>query len=210
MDDVVAVTLLRHGLTAYNEEKRYVGWTDIPLSNKGRKLLTIQREIERYPTGQLLFTSNLIRCQESSSILYPDMELILISDLCEYHFGLWEGKTYEDLKGNKAYQKWLDAPLLVTPPKGESYNQFQERVIKGWQTIVSNFKNKSIQHIIVISHGGVIRLLLESFSPTRVGFWNWNIQYGAGYTLLGGRQLVRRGDRCTLLQVVPITEKENG
>ena len=32
----VAITLLRHGLTEANERKEYLGWTDSPLSERGR------------------------------------------------------------------------------------------------------------------------------------------------------------------------------
>jgi alpha-ribazole phosphatase len=56
----------------------------------------------------------------------------------------------------------------------------------------------------------VIRLLLSKFAPGEKEFWSWNVSHDSGIELIFEREALRRDERCTLLQVVPLTGKENG
>ena len=60
------IYLLRHGLTAYNAEKRYQGQRDIPLSPAGRAQLR--------PAGfmpDVAYVSPLIRARQTAEIFFP-------------------------------------------------------------------------------------------------------------------------------------------
>ncbi|HBS44311.1 MAG TPA: histidine phosphatase family protein, partial [Paenibacillus sp.] len=48
--------------------------------------------------------------------------------LREMNFGAFEGCTYEELKDNSLYRSWIDNPSTVTPPDGETWAQFDERL----------------------------------------------------------------------------------
>lgn len=47
-------------------------------------------------------------------------------------FGAWEGCTYEQLQDNGHYRNWIDHPESVTPPEGESWEDFTGRVEAVW------------------------------------------------------------------------------
>ncbi|MFR1950141.1 MAG: histidine phosphatase family protein [Roseburia hominis] len=65
------MALIRHGMTPGNEEHRYIGRTDEPLSQKGREqLLTLQKK-GVYPAAACVAASPLERCRQTAELLSP-------------------------------------------------------------------------------------------------------------------------------------------
>ena len=61
---------LRHGMTKGNQERRYIGVTDEPLSEAGREMLRQQMaERDEKELPGIVFVSPLIRCRETAQIL---------------------------------------------------------------------------------------------------------------------------------------------
>ncbi|WP_216831672.1 histidine phosphatase family protein [Alkalihalobacterium elongatum] len=206
----MAVTLLRHSLTDYNEQKKYLGWTDIPINEKGKKLLQSLQQKYSYPKGDVIISSDLIRCVTTAEILYPNTPIVKDVRLREFNFGDWEGQTYEQLKENPLYRSWLDNVNQTKPPKGETFSYFQTRVMKSWEKLINDAVDQQFQHVIIVSHGGPIRLLLSQLFPTKKNFWEWSINYGQGYTLANDVDGLRRGEQWNLLQEAPFMAKEAG
>ena len=203
MDDSVVIALFRHGLTEENKRKAYLGWNDSPLCVVSANLSTSNRY-------DLYFSSDLIRCITTANLLFPNNDLNLLSHLREMNFGQWEGKTYEDLKELLLYQRWLSDPLSYSPPGGESFEEFTQRVQKGWEKLTGEILSGNNERCAIITHGGVIRYLLSKFAPGKNDFWSWQAPHEQGYELIFEREALRRGERCTLLREVPLTAKENG
>ncbi|WP_209122537.1 histidine phosphatase family protein [Alkalihalobacillus sp. BA299] len=210
MDRRMVVTLLRHGLTDYNEEKKYLGWADIPLNEKGRERLYFLKQNYIYPKADLVVSSNLIRCVTTAEILYPNHFVKKDSSLREIHFGDWEGQTYEQLKGDPLYREWLNNPYEVVPPNGEAFLHFRSRILESWNNIVTDAIDHSVSQLVVVSHGGPIRFILSYYASIKKDFWEWNVAYGQGYSLCTDVDRIRRGERWNLLQEAPFTEKESG
>ncbi len=59
------IYLLRHGLTAYNAEKRYQGQRDIPLSPRPRQL----RQADLRP--ETVYITPLCRTRQTAEVLFP-------------------------------------------------------------------------------------------------------------------------------------------
>ena len=95
------IALIRHGKTEGNYKKRYVGKTDEPLADT--KSLDLD-----YPACDIVIASNLKRCTQTAEFIYPNKEVKICHDLRECDFGDFEGKTYEELKENADYIKWLE------------------------------------------------------------------------------------------------------
>ncbi|WP_026679153.1 histidine phosphatase family protein [Fictibacillus gelatini] len=205
----LAVTLLRHGLTDENVKKQYIGWSDPPLCEKGRQELIDSSKA--YPAG-VLIVSDKKRCKETAAILYPNKPYEVCPGFRELHFGKWEGKTYEELKSDPEYCHWLDCKQEPAPPGGESFADFQKRVLEAWkEQIIRRFDCDGIHHLVLITHGGPIRLLLSYFAPEEKPMWEWPVSHGEGYTFIWEEAgALRRGLRCTLLQAVPLTGKGAG
>ena len=93
------IYLIRHGLTAGNKEKRYIGRTDEPLCAEGIAAL---REIS-LPACELLVCSPMKRCTETAALLFPGQEPVICEELRECDFGDFEGKNYPELNGDERY-----------------------------------------------------------------------------------------------------------
>ncbi|MDQ6597400.1 histidine phosphatase family protein [Bacillus salipaludis] len=203
MDDSVVIALFRHGLTEANKRKAYLGWTDSPICI-GEIKVPVKSVYDGY------FSSDLKRCIETAKIFFPNTNPKLLKELREINFGAWDGKTYDELKEDSRYQKWLSDPFQYYPPDGESFQQFQKRIQAGWRQMVDEILLKDLQSCVVITHGGVIRQLLTKYAPEKKEFWEWQSPHHRGFELTTNREALRRGERCTLLQEVPLMEKGNG
>ena len=208
MADIVAVTLLRHGVTQANLEKRYLGWTDIPIIEEAKRKLQESKIFgEQF---DLCITSDLLRAKQTAEILCPRLELIKKPAFREMNFGAWEMKTYEDLKGNLDYRNWIDNPKLVTPPGGEEFLEMAARVDAGFQRLRQETMERGSKNILLVTHGGVIRYLLATRTKEAKDFFDWNISHDSGMRLVWEIEAWKEGHKCTLLQEVPLTARENG
>ncbi len=210
MDDIVSVTLFRHGITRENIEKRYIGWTDVTIDMASLESVAMPDLTKHY---QQVFSSDLKRCTETAQLLVPSAAVIKDPRLRELHFGDWEQKTYNDLKAIRAYRMWLENPFQEIPPNGEAFGDFEQRVMQCWDEIMTMFEVDHCKNILIITHGGPIRLLLTKYSPKKVNksWWDWNIEHFSGYTLTWNRQeLIKGGNLCTSSLVEPFMARKGG
>lgn len=210
MDDCVGITLIRHGMTKENERSAYIGWSDSPLSEKGRDKVESYSELWKNNSIEYVFSSDLVRCVETANILFPHQPLQKIRNLREMNFGKWEKKTYEELKNIPAYREWLDHMFVSGPDDGEDFPTFSKRVEAAFAEVKHNMLEDALTDVAVVTHGGVIRCLLTMLVNSNKTFFDWKIPYGSGYRLCWKKESFRRGDRCTSLQEVPITERQHG
>ncbi|WP_040209551.1 histidine phosphatase family protein [Neobacillus jeddahensis] len=203
MDDRVVIALFRHRITEENKRKAYLGWNDSPICPESKEIV-ITKRYEYY------FSSDLQRCIDTANQLFSNQSLHLLKEFREMNFGKWEGKTYDELKGDPHYRNWLLDPVNHCPPDGESFTQFTERVQAGWDTIADDGLTIGMNSCAVITHGGVIRFLLSRFAPEHKDFWSWQIDHDHGFELVFDREALRRGERCTLLLEVPLMANEHG
>lgn len=105
------IHFLRHGSIDETLSGKYIGTTDVPLSDKGKTELRKLDYEYRYPGCQAVFTSPLKRCTQTCKILYPEQNPLVIANLSECNFGEWEGKTANDLNEDEDFKNGL----RVTP-----------------------------------------------------------------------------------------------
>jgi alpha-ribazole phosphatase len=197
MGNAVIVHLIRHEKTKANIERRYIGWTD--------ESILYKKAICHLPIDtNFVYGSDLKRCEETAKLYFPNANYQAEMNLRELHFGDFELKTYEQLKNNRVYRDWIDSPMEFTPPNGEHFIAFQERVLNGFQKIISD----SGKYVFVI-HGGVIRVLLSVFGNPKQEFKEIMCHHRTIYTLQWDQiDYLKEGKRCDRLSVEPITVKE--
>ena len=130
--------IIRHGETAGNAKKQYIGVTDQPLTKQGIRELKEKKARGCYSKAQKalelgagLFVSPMLRCRETAELIFPGTPYTLIPELREMDFGEFEGKSYMDLSQNPEYQKWIDSNGELPFPGGESRETFKNRVLRG-------------------------------------------------------------------------------
>ena len=151
------IDLLRHG--DVEGGRKYRGQLDDPLSELGwQQLRSVTSKKQNW---QHIVSSPLKRCADFSEELAQmhTLPLMTESEFKEISFGLWEGKTADELLNSapKEVKQYWNDPVNVTPPQGENLLAFEKRVQNGWQKMLAEFQGK---HILLISHAGVMRMIL--------------------------------------------------
>lgn len=151
------IDLLRHG--DVEGGRKYRGQLDDPLSELGWQQL--RATTQNKANWQHIITSPLKRCANFAKELAQQCDLPLETEpeFKEVSFGLWEGKTADELLQSEPEQikKFWHDPVNTTPPQGENLLAFEQRVINAWQKTLAEFQGK---HILIISHAGVMRMIL--------------------------------------------------
>lgn len=172
------VYLIRHGVTAGNDALHFNGsGTDEPLTPDGREAL---REIEGAAPEAMLFASPMKRALETASIMFPGREPVVVDDLREMHFGVFEGKNHEMLDGDPDYQAWLDSGGKSKIPGGESIDSFYERISKSFIKTIGMAAKAGADTVYIVAHGGTIMAVMSFL--TGEDYFSFNAPNGAGYT----------------------------
>ncbi|MBR2707434.1 MAG: histidine phosphatase family protein [Mogibacterium sp.] len=169
--------LIRHGMTEGNTKRCFNGCrTDEPLTAEGRDAL---KTIEGIPDGAVLFSSPMKRALETAAIMFPDKEPVIIDDLREMDFGIFEGKNHSMLDGDPEYQAWLDSGGRMRVPGGESIADVVERSGKALARAVSEAEKRGADTICIVAHGGLFMALMSSL--TGEDALKFNPPNGAGF-----------------------------
>ena len=170
------VLLIRHGATAGNLERRYIGRTDEPLCEEGIRQITALRQ--KQLKAERIFVSPMLRARQTAEILFPHQNHTVVEDLRETDFGIFEGKTAAELSGNPAYQQWVDGWCIGPVPEGESKADLSERCCAAFCKTIAQVKDGECAAFVV--HGGVIMALLERFGPEESDFYQYHVK-NSGY-----------------------------
>ena len=177
------IHLIRHGLAEGGVEGQYIGHTDVDLTPEGERQLKRMREEFEYPDVQAVLSSPLNRCLQTAKILYPGLQPLLFDNLIEYDFGEFEGQTAEELRSDPAFREWLAGGADAAAPFGESNGGFQKRVIRAFYDIVNGVIKAGTPSVAVITHGGVIMTIMQTFALPEAPMHEWMTPNGCGYTL---------------------------
>ncbi|KPP96985.1 histidine phosphatase family protein [Marinobacter sp. HL-58] len=149
--------LIRHGEPAGGPMFR--GSQDDPLSDTGWQQMNTAVSDE--DSWDLVITSPLERCRDFARTLAGQRQLPLQEEprLQEIGFGDWEGKTSEQIMANtpEALTGFWSDPVKHQPPGGEALADFNNRVTEAWRYWQKEAAGK---RILVVCHGGVIRMIL--------------------------------------------------
>ena len=169
------IIFIRHGKTKGNLEQRYIGKTNEPLCEAGRKEISLKK----FPDADAVISSPMRRCVETAEIIYPKKNIIVIEELRECDFGDFEGKNYSELETDPNYQKWLESFGKLPFPNGESSESFKARCINGFEKAVLKFRSSKTLCFVV--HGGTIMSVLEHYAFPKKDFYSYQVKNGCGF-----------------------------
>ena len=183
---MIRIEMIRHGKTEGNIKKWYYGEMDIPITNIGVDEITNLVAEGKYPdsTGKNLYTSGLLRTEQTFFLIYGNAEHKVINAMREYSFGIFEGKAYEDLKDVPEYIEWVEDQVSggceYEIPEGESLVGFDNRVNDGFKKLLQMGEDS-----IVVCHGGVISAIMgRYFSEEKKHIFDWVPDPARGYALI--------------------------
>ena len=176
--------LIRHLKTPGNEKRQYIGSTDEALSEQEVQNFVQKQKRENYPPVQQVITSPMKRCIQTAELIYPKNQVMQEVLLKECDFGIFEGKTYEDLKDKAEYQAWLDSGGTIAFPEGEEQKEFRSRCVRGMLCQVDRLCKENVESAAFVVHGGTIMAVLEQLAEDQKDFYHWQVENGGGYRML--------------------------
>ncbi len=172
---MIRIVFIRHGATAGNLEKRYIGRTDEPLCELGISQVETLKEAAFHPDK--LFVSPMLRTRQTAEILFPQMAYTTVKDMTETDFGIFEGKTADELSTVVEYQIWVDSWCQGAIPQGESTAAFKKRCCKAFDKTIQTVLDDTT--VVFVVHGGTIMAILEEYARPQKDFYSYHISNGA-------------------------------
>ena len=176
------IVFIRHLRTPGNEKRQYIGRTDESLSE--RAVEEFYSSKNRYPAVKSVVASPMKRCIETARIIYPEAEIRTEPLLRECSFGLFEGKSYEELKDHPAYTAWLESGGMTAFPEGEPQELFRNRCAEGVQKWIDILLEEKAESAVFVVHGGTIMASLSRLAEETHDFYHWQVENGGGYEAL--------------------------
>lgn len=160
------IYLLRHAEPSYPEgmEKTYIGQSDIPLSDKGR------REAEKtalYFSGvpiEAIYSSDLIRAYDTAKLISEitghKKEIRAVKGFREINLGSWDGVSMDKIKKEfpEEYEKRGRSLGTYRTPGGESFSDVYKRAFPALKRILEETSG----NILICSHAGTNRIILSN------------------------------------------------
>ena len=163
--------LVRHGTTKLHRNDRFWGKTDVPLSNVGIKQAGQLRTRLASEKITAVYTSTLSRARSTAEIIATGhkAKFIACDELCECNFGFIEGLTFKEI--GRLYPELaeeLTSWRMVSFPGGETLDQLNDRV----RQFIKRLENlKAKDTVVIVSHGGPLRLLICDLMGIDIVHW---------------------------------------
>ena len=172
------IWLLRHGRTQFNDERRYQGQLDIPLSPAGAAEL---RAADFSPES--VYVSPLQRSQQTARIVFPTARQVVIDDFSEMDFGVFDGRTADEMADDAAYRAWVAGDCTAQCPGGESRAAFCDRSCAAFETLLQETLERGEDVLVIVAHGGTLRAVMERYALPERDYFDWMSGNGGGYRL---------------------------
>ena len=167
----IKLYLIRHGEV---EKKGYCnGPQDVALTDTGMtQMRRVARLLKDVPI-KAVYSSDLQRARIGAAIIskYHDLKVQVYPELREKQFGHWEGMRLQTIKKGfkREWNEWLKRPDRARPIGAESYVEVMRRVFKVIQLILQKHARGPI---VIVSHGGVNRVILSRMMGLDLRFLN--------------------------------------
>ncbi len=159
--DSRVIFLVRHGkLQQQDEQRRYIGQIDLPLSQEGRsQARNLHRRFE-HAHLDAIYCSDLRRSRETAELIAgaAGPKVIVRQDLREIAMGEWEGLSLRAVARDFPEEFRARGADLATfrTPGGESFADCNRRVIPAFEEIAAATGG----NLLIVGHAGVNRLVL--------------------------------------------------
>lgn len=147
------IYLLRHGQTL--QPGTYTGSTDVELSAEGRRQIRVLSPFLQSRDFDHCFSSPLVRCRETVSLLELNRTCSIEESLREIDFGAWEGLNFNEIQNAYPEQlsRWVSEGDNFTFPGGGHIGTFHVQITDWFDKLLT----KGLNRVLIVAHGGVLR-----------------------------------------------------
>ena len=202
---VFMIRVIRHGQTFGNTQRRFLGRTDEPLWEGGKRVLEDLREqgVWGEVAENALFSSPMLRCLQTAAILFPGKEPTLLPGMIECDFGIMENKNHEELDGDPRYQAWIDSEGRGPFPDGESLEDFSARTVDAYEQMLEIMDCRGITEAALICHGGSLMSIMDVLGVPHRDYFSGLKENGCGYIVRTDYNLWKTGKKtCVVVEEI--------
>ena len=159
---MTTLLLVRHGETDWNAQRRWQGHADVPLNDEGRaQAHAVAEQLAAGDRVDIVYSSDLARARETAEIAAGRLGvgLVLDRDLREIDVGSRQGRTWTEID---------DQP----PWDGEAHDAHAQRTLDVLRRIAQAHSGR---RVVVVTHGGSIRRVLEHVELDVAGMPNCSV-----------------------------------
>lgn len=179
---------IRHGHTSGTDRNLMYGATDLPVTEEGLREIAEMAEAGIYPDpeGAELYTSGMVRTEQTFEMIYGDTEHKHAPLLKEINLGKFEMMTVSEILEDEYGRAWLSGEIEDPDFEGgDSLSGFIARTTEGIRRIIDDCLERDIDRMILVVHGAVIACLMNAFFPgVYDDLWNWTPTPGCGYEVI--------------------------
>jgi broad specificity phosphatase PhoE len=159
------ITLVRHGITAWNVTGQFQGHTDTPLSDEGRAQAQALAKHLKKAKVDLIYSSPLSRALETAHTVFPNRDILQDARLKELNFGDFESFTQLENQKHEQWAWWFADPFKREAPNGESYEALRLRAVTWMESLPDDI------HAIAFTHSGTIQMLISYIMGVEYPKW---------------------------------------
>jgi broad specificity phosphatase PhoE len=153
--------VVRHCETGWNRERRFQGWQDSPLSDRGcAQAEAVSRTLAEEKLGAV-YASPLGRAVQTAGVIARPHGLRVTLDPAfkEMSFGAWEGLDVDDvkLKFPEDFATWRAEPHRARFGGPETVEDVRTRALAGLRRLQEAHDGETVA---LVSHGVVVRLII--------------------------------------------------
>lgn len=167
------LVLVRHGLSQWNLENRFTGWTDVPLSERGMQDAATASAVLGDLAFDVAWTSRLKRANDTLAAILKGIgqEGVRIEKdtaLNERHYGdlqgLDKGETIKK-HGEEQVKLWRRS-YATRPPNGESIEDCERRAVPVFTQYILPLVTEG-RTVLVVAHGNSIKPIMRHLEGLR-------------------------------------------
>lgn len=160
---MIKLFLVRHGTTTAIEQRRLQGFSDSPLSARGREEAQLAATALQNSSIEYAFASPMGRALETADIICGQLgiDYQILDNLREMDFGFYEGRDYFDAPDEHTsiiVRLGLLGRILIAQITGEPLFHVSRRARKAWKIISESADGGKV---LVITHGALINYLIQ-------------------------------------------------
>ncbi|HBL56337.1 MAG TPA: histidine phosphatase family protein [Candidatus Lambdaproteobacteria bacterium] len=162
--------LIRHGETVWNSQQRMQGHSNSDLSEEGRAQIESLGQWMKNVSFDHIYSSDSLRARQTAEAItkYSGHTLKIDQRLREKNLGVFEGLTTEEAKERhpEIFRLFKTAGSNYVIDEGESTQQLLDRALEFIEEIRLLQPD---QRVVLVTHGGVVRVLIKHTLGLSVG-----------------------------------------
>lgn len=151
--------MIRHGETDNNVQKLFSGWFQAQLTEAGRQQARAAGERLKGIPMDRIYASDLDRTMETAGLIFPEQEIVPMTDLREIHVGRLGGRPYAEA------DELAPHSCDFSPFGGENREQLVARI----KRFLSEVEKAPCERVAAVTHGALICHVVDAITGGHIG-----------------------------------------